>query len=254
MSGVLHELGHGLGFLTLVDVETGSKFLGANDVFVLHLADRGEINKAYADVTDAERVTASQSGNNSVWTVPVVNANASVLSGQHETTREVLMYGPSAQKLGSSVSHFDTSLFPHELVEPSATVPLLDVGLTDDLFADLGWTLNTSSLGSNDHCAVSGTCGAGEGDCDGDQECQTGLMCVHDIGANCGFRSIVDVCESVSTGSGLGSNDYCAVNGPCGEGEGNCDNDQECQAALVCVHDVGTNYDFRAIVDVCEVT
>ena len=52
------------------------------------------------------------------------------------------------------------------------------------------------ALGGNDYCAVSGPCGAGEGDCDGNHECQAGLVCRNDVGATYGFRAIVDVCEA----------------------------------------------------------
>jgi len=109
---------------------------------------------------------------------------------------------------------------------------------------------SVSGLGSNTYCSET-ACAAGEGDCDNDSECQAGLVCVHDVGANYGFRSIVDVCESPSSVSGLGSNTYCSETA-CAAGEGDCDNDSECQAGLVCVHDVGANYGFRSIVDVCE--
>ena len=68
VSTILHELAHGLGFLTFVDLATGAKALGFNDAFMLHLADRGAIGLSYADMTDAQRVTASQSVNNLVWT------------------------------------------------------------------------------------------------------------------------------------------------------------------------------------------
>jgi hypothetical protein len=47
----------------------------------------------------------------------------------------------------SSVSHFSTSLSPNELMEPSYTVPLHDVGLAKELLADIGWL--PSSGGTN---------------------------------------------------------------------------------------------------------
>src|SRR5262249_7430517 len=37
---VLHELGHGLGFLTFVDPSTGAKALGFDDTFMLNLEDK----------------------------------------------------------------------------------------------------------------------------------------------------------------------------------------------------------------------
>lgn len=111
-----------------------------------------------------------------------------------------------------------------------------------------------ADIGSNDYCKVAGPCGVGQGDCDSDQECQSGLTCVYDIGASYGFRSIVDVCEApaIVNHNALGGNDHCKVAGPCAAGEGDCDGDHECKTGLVCVNDVGTNYGFRSIVDVCE--
>jgi hypothetical protein len=35
------------------------------------------------------------------------------------------------------------------------------------------------------------------GDCDGDSQCESGLSCVDDVGANYGFAGNVDVCETV---------------------------------------------------------
>ena len=55
MDVVLHELAHGLGFTSLVDLETGEKFFGADDIFSNFLADRGSINLSYPDMTDAQR-------------------------------------------------------------------------------------------------------------------------------------------------------------------------------------------------------
>ena len=53
-------------------------------------------------------------------------------------------------------------------------------------------------LGNPVYCrlSVNGPCGVGEGDCDSDAECQSGLACVHDVGANYGFGPAVDVCEA----------------------------------------------------------
>jgi hypothetical protein len=107
--------------------------------------------------------------------------------------------------------------------------------------------------GGNSFC-VGNQCGVGEGDCDSNSECQAGLVCASDVGANYGFRAIVDVCEVPTTPSPLdpGGNSFCVGN-QCGVGEGDCDSNSECAAGLVCSSDVGANYGFRAIVDVCEV-
>ena len=102
-----------------------------------------------------------------------------------------------------------------------------------------------SVLGSPSYCTVNGPCGAGEGDCDGGHECQAGLVCQHDVGAQYGFAGNIDVCLAVSGGGTVGSNVYCAVSGPCGAGEGDCDGNHECQTGLICMNDVGAKYGCR---------
>ena len=59
---------------------------------------------------------------------------------------------------------------------------------------EISTTPNSSDLGGNSF-SVGRECSAGEGDCDGDSQCQSGLMCSNDVGANYGFRAFVDVCE-----------------------------------------------------------
>jgi hypothetical protein len=80
-----------------------------------------------------------------------------------------------------------------------------------------------------DYCRDCGPCGAGEGDCDNDSECQSGLNCVQVTGT--------DVCCPHP----LGHLDYCKDCGPCAAGQGDCDNDGECQSGLTCVQVTGTD-------------
>ena len=58
----------------------------------------------------------------------------------------VKMNAPNPVQPGSSFSHFDPSASPNLLMEPSITDSLTaatEVDLTDDLFADLGWSVNS---------------------------------------------------------------------------------------------------------------
>ena len=108
-------------------------------------------------------------------------------------------------------------------------------------------------LGHAHYCRDCGPCDAGEGDCDGNAQCNPGLMCVNDVGANYGFDPIIDVCETPpSCPWPLGHAHYCRDCGPCDAGEGDCDGNAECNAGLMCVNDVGANYGFDPIIDVCE--
>ena len=96
------------------------------------------------------------------------------------------------------------------------------------------------------YCRDFGPCPAGKGDCDSNSECQAGLVCVNDVGAQYGLPAHYDVCEA---GGSRPDPDYCVSN-YCGIGDGDCDPGQ-CNEG-VCVNDVGARYGLPAHYDVCE--
>jgi hypothetical protein len=136
---VMHELGHGLGFLTLVDLATGAKLGGLDDAFMRSL-EHHTTGVLFPVMTNAQRVSASQSGANLHWVGAHVKSASGTLTGGR-VDDHVQMFAPSPAQPGSSVSHFDTALVPNELMEPSYTVPLHTPGLALPLFQDLGWTV-----------------------------------------------------------------------------------------------------------------
>ncbi len=99
---------------------------------------------------------------------------------------------------------------------------------TDYCRSDGGCTL---PVDHSDYCSdpACGPCGAGEGDCDSNSECQSGLSCV--------FVPGTDVCCPHP----LGHLDYCRDCGPCRAGQGDCDSDAECQSGLTCAFVPGTD-------------
>jgi hypothetical protein len=81
---------------------------------------------------------------------PGVNASLfsdpSRLAGT-DTTGRPLMYTPSTLASGSSVSHWDTTLFPDQLMEPNISGALVHsvrspIDLTLSLLRDIGWPIN----------------------------------------------------------------------------------------------------------------
>lgn len=134
---VRHEIGHGLGFLSLVSAGTGAKLAGYDDAYMVHLENHAT-GVPYPAMTDAERLAANTSTGNLHWTGPnVVALSGSYVAGVH-ATGHVQMYAPNPYQAGSSVSHFDTALSPNELMEPSHTVDST-WDLTLRLLSDLGW-------------------------------------------------------------------------------------------------------------------
>ncbi|RPI26515.1 MAG: hypothetical protein EHM61_11585 [Acidobacteria bacterium] len=108
------------------------------------------------------------------------------------------------------------------------------------------------SPGDYDYCAVCGPCAKGQGDCDSNSECQAGLSCVDDAGPDYGFGEFVDVClEVTECPVDPGHVDYCSLCGPCKEGDGDCDSDEQCDQGLKCLADVGDSYGWASNIDVC---
>jgi hypothetical protein len=152
---LLHELAHGLGILTLVDLASGAKLSGLNDILMTFLEDHST-GLFYPAMTNAQRVAASINTGNLHWVGTNV-ATASALLSAGKVGTHVRMYAPNPQAPGSSVSHFDTAVTPNELMEPAYTGPNHLPGLAFQLLCDIGW-------------GPCGTCGDGSVNEDGNQD------------------------------------------------------------------------------------
>jgi len=148
---VMHEIGHGLGFQTYVDLSTGAKLMGYNDTFMLHLNQASANPADYPYMSNTGRINASKSDPNLRWTGsnvtgrhPDIPVTAGLNGGY------VRMYGPNPQEPGSSVSHWSKAVTPNEVMEPSYTGPNHDPGLAFYLMADIGWPMSASCVCASD--------------------------------------------------------------------------------------------------------
>ncbi|MEE8126362.1 MAG: FG-GAP-like repeat-containing protein [Nitrospirales bacterium] len=137
---VLHEIIHGLGFLSLVDVLNGQKFLGRDDVYMRWLEHHGAFPADYPSMTGAQHLSASLSINNLHFVGPQLQGASGILTAGR-TGSHVQMYAPNPVQPGSSVSHFTNTIKPDQLMEPgiSSGTAIHDIGLAQALFKDLGW-------------------------------------------------------------------------------------------------------------------
>lgn len=133
---VLHEIGHGLGFVSLINRITGEKYHGYNDAYSYHLYDISA-GLHWRHMNDAQRVTSSTNTGNLVWAGNYASQCSNHIT-QGKNADYIQMYAPSSYQSGSSVSHWDTTLVPDELMEPSAT-NTSDTRATTYLMKDLGW-------------------------------------------------------------------------------------------------------------------
>jgi hypothetical protein len=138
---VLHEIGHGIGVLTLVDETTGAEFNGFDDAYEKYLWDWTP-NAGWPGMTNAQRAaSAINTGNVIFWGPRATEAARGLLSaGTNQAYPRV--YAPNPVEPGSSTSHFDTALAPNELMEPFITPPPGPWAfVTSGLLQDVGWRL-----------------------------------------------------------------------------------------------------------------
>lgn len=146
---VLHELGHGLGFITFVDVDTGQRYQGQDDVFMTFLLD-ARSGKTFDTMTAAQRRSAIEATGSLVWNGPLVGAASGVLTRGADGLGRVQMYAPPFAEVGSSASHWSDVLSPLELMEPYFETSLHDVGLAAPALADMGWPLAPEAVCAGD--------------------------------------------------------------------------------------------------------
>lgn len=137
---VLHEVGHGLGVITIVDLSTGAKADGVDDVYMAFLEDH-TAGMSWPDLNDNGRMTSATNDGNLHWVGSDVLSSlgnlSSGVSGGHPQ-----MYAPTAFDEGSSVVHWDLDVRDtnnrFDLMRPIATTNM-KLLLTDDLLHDIGW-------------------------------------------------------------------------------------------------------------------
>ncbi len=139
----LHELGHGLGFLALVDAETGQRFQGRDDAFMYFLFD-ARTGKTFDEMTDAERRSAAEATGALLWNGPAVVAESGGLRDGVDAQGRVEVYAPAFVVSGSSLSHWSDEVAPMQLLAPYFEAPVHDLGLATSALVDMGWELNTA--------------------------------------------------------------------------------------------------------------
>jgi hypothetical protein len=145
---LLHEFGHGLGFSSLTDTETGVQAGSQASGFFPTIFDRflfdKSTNKTWPQMTDAERVASAINDRNLVWNGPQVTTDSGLLTFGKDTQGHPWMFAPNPHDEGSSVSHWDNDASPNQLMEPSISRSLshsvrVPQDLTLSLLKDIGW-------------------------------------------------------------------------------------------------------------------
>ena len=135
---VLHEIGHGLGFQTYVNISTGERFNSFDDAFMLNLEDHST-GQTWDQLSNLGRQSSATDTVDLHWAGANVTGLAANYSGGVDQGH-IRMYAPGTLSLGSSVSHFSNALAPNELMEPFITATT-SPGLALQLMQDIGWSI-----------------------------------------------------------------------------------------------------------------
>ena len=157
-----HEFAHGLGFLTFTNGQTGAQFNGAPSIWDDFLLDNST-NKTWTMMTNAERAASAINTGHLVWNggnvtsaIPqILQVKGSSFVGADAQGRG-LLYAPSRFQSGSSVSHWDTSMFRNQLMEPAINSDLTHEvtppqDLTFSLLKDIGWNRTVGHTAGPQH-------------------------------------------------------------------------------------------------------
>ena len=137
---VLHEIGHGIGFLSLVNLGSGAKLLGFDDAYERWLWDWNV--GGWPGMTNAQRVASAVNTGQVIFWGPRATEAGRGLQTAGLNSGYPRVYAPNPVQGGSSISHFDTVLTPNELMEPAITPPPGPYAyLTSGALEDIGWKL-----------------------------------------------------------------------------------------------------------------
>ena len=143
ISVAMHELLHGLGFVSLTSltargsIPVGAKPLGRDDIFSRQLTYTEPPARPFMQISDAERALAMRSNLLLQWTNPETLSAATVtLLGGDLGYR---MHTPDPIQAGSSVSH-TSFVYRQDLMNASLATTNRALGLASSMLLPLGWS------------------------------------------------------------------------------------------------------------------
>ncbi|MEZ4329175.1 MAG: FG-GAP-like repeat-containing protein [Polyangiales bacterium] len=208
--------------------------LGVNDYFIIEARDA---STTWDDGLGAEGIV--------VWQVQVDSQSHMPTNGVDPNMMDLSPAGSLGSTTAWALSDTGILSLPGSVYMPDLSV-VAGVAGDNSLVVRLEHdTCHTEALGGLSYCGLGCPCAEGQGDCDTDNHCATGLSCVQNNGAQFGFAANLDVCvRTCHQYATAGSSSYCTPSCPCGEEIGDCDTNADCAEGLVCFQQAG--------VDVCR--
>ena len=149
LSVAVHELLHGMGFLSLLADDGASYIWGYNeederveffDPFTQNLINATS-GQSITELSKSSRLQVMRSGQNLGWNGALANSKESNYSDGF-TNGRARIFAPSVYNASNSASHFDTSFSPDEVMEPWYDGFVSDLGLAREALIDIGWSAN----------------------------------------------------------------------------------------------------------------
>ncbi|MES1926293.1 JDVT-CTERM domain-containing protein [Salinisphaera sp. T31B1] len=157
VSTAVHELTHGLGFVSLVRLQDSAsarvgQFPAAAsngrrlpDIFSSFIQDLSfDGQPLWPDLTDEQRAASLTNDPYVVWSAANTNSQAMTVLSDGFSQGRLQLYAPAVMRPGSSISHWDTRLTPDQIMEPFATDEdevTAGIGLSACVLEDIGWSL-----------------------------------------------------------------------------------------------------------------
>ena len=154
---LLHEFAHGLGFLTLLNLNNGTESLGRADIFERNIFDTGA-GKLWSEMTDAERAASALNARHIVWNGAAVSAAVSSTLAPGTPLMAVSSPAGIAGNYAVGTASFGASLTPQGVTEQvvAATDPSDSAGAsTTDACSPL---TNGSAVAGHIALVDRGTC------------------------------------------------------------------------------------------------
>lgn len=149
---LLHEFGHGLGFISLVCTTNPSCGSGwtyggypssLRDIWAFFQANATNVALLWKDKSNAQRIADFTADPNYVWLGANVTADLAAFApnGGGVNGGHMRLYAPATFEPGSSIAHYTkAATMPDLLMEPVLSNGLINqVDLTYSLFKDIGW-------------------------------------------------------------------------------------------------------------------
>jgi hypothetical protein len=144
----MHEITHGLGFLSLVNVDAadgpvGEKPNGFDDIYAANIvavdAD-GFQYKRFTEISDAERAAAMTSNVNLRWDgTEAVTSFLNPFGSSPAPDNFVRLHAPTTLAPGSTLSHIGLA-YPGEIMRASASGSQRTIGIAAPMLNAMGWS------------------------------------------------------------------------------------------------------------------